>query len=111
MNELSKLTVSELDELLDMMGLSKDGLKADKVERLQDKIYVEEISEVERRKVGMDEPEVKDYEIRMWAGKIPVYVCGHCGRQYDNRDKLFMHILYHYPEDERNSKLDELIKE
>lgn len=102
MEDLYGLTAKELDEILGAMGLQKDGSKADKIERLQDKIYIETQGET---------PEVKDYEMRLWAGKIYVYVCSHCGRQYDDRDKLFMHILGHYPENEREAVLDRLLKE
>lgn len=70
----------------------------------------EDISIKETPEAG-EEPEVKDYEIRMWAGKIPVYVCAHCGRQIDSEDDMKLHVLKHYPSEEHEAVLDRLIKE
>jgi hypothetical protein len=99
---LEAMTVKELDELLDAAGLPKDGLKADKVARLDNII--------ETSKTG-EKPEVKDYEIRMWAGKIPVYICSHCGRQHDDRDRMILHVLEHYPKEKQEMMFNKLVKD
>lgn len=65
----------------------------------------------EKLKAGRVKPEVKDYEVRMWADKIPVYCCTKCGRQMDSKDRMILHVVGHYPEDEREEKLDSLLKE
>lgn len=85
--------------------------------------------EVETPKAGREQPEVttkpkqpqkggdpslkaeKPYAVRMWAGKIPVYVCKKCGRQMDDQDRMILHVIGHYPQDQREQLLDELVKE
>ena len=64
----------------------------------------------ETQKAGK-KPEVKDYEMRMWSGKIPIYVCLKCSVQMDSEDDMKLHVLEHYPLQERNDKLDELVEE
>jgi len=81
---LEEMTVTQLDDLLDLKDLSKEGLKADKIERL---VNFEET-------LG-DKPEVQDYEVRMWANVIPVYVCNRCGLQTDYKEKMIKHVAGH----------------
>lgn len=77
---------------------------------LEDEISTDETNLIETQDAGK-EPEVTDYEVRMWAGKIPVYVCAHCGRQYDDLDRCVLHILGHYSKDEQEAVLDRLVKD
>lgn len=115
MNDYKKMKVPELDEKLEELGLPTDGLKPDKIDRLMDA----EISEQETPEAGRIEPEVihstptyEDYiEQRLWAGVKTVYVCRSCGRQEDDEDDMILHILSHFPEDEKESLLNILIKE
>ena len=103
-SELKDFTVRELDDVLVHMGLPTDGKKADKIERLKDKIHVE------TSETG-EEPEVKDYEMKLWAGVKAVCVCRHCGRQIDEEENIILHVLKHYPENVREKKFEKLVKE
>lgn len=58
-----------------------------------------------------DEPEVKDYGMRMWAGRIPVYICSHCDRQMDSEDDMKLHVLKHYLKEEQEEIFDRLVKD
>ena len=115
MTDYKKLKVPELDEKLEELGLPTDGLKPDKIDRLMEA----EISEQETPEAGRIEPEVihstptyEDYiEKRLWAGVKTVYVCRSCGRQEDDEDDMILHILSHFPENEKESLLNILIKE
>ena len=97
------LTVKELDEILEYMELPTTGLKADKIERLQDKIYIETLEMGEK-------PEVFYHE-HLWSGVKKIYICNICGRNFDEQDRMIMHVLKHKPEDERAELLDKLVKE
>ena len=99
---MKNFKVKDLDDVLEQMGLPKDGRKADKIERLQGKVYVE---------TQGNKPEVKDYEMRMWSGVIPVFVCSKCGRQMDSEDDMMLHIVGHYPKEEREIVLNRLVKD
>jgi hypothetical protein len=116
--DYDSMTVPELDELLDAQGLSKDGLKQDKIDRLN------EIPEQETPKAGRVKPEVQDrkaviesladekpYSVRMWAGKIPVYVCNECGLQRDDEERMILHVINHYPKNKQEQVFNELVKE
>jgi hypothetical protein len=90
-----------------------------------------QVPEQEAPKVGRDKPEVeinekqprkavveslkaeKPYSVRMWAGKIPVYVCNAkgCGLQRDDEERMILHVLEHYPQEEREKLFDQLVKE
>ena len=80
-----ELTTKEINELLDAMELPKTGNKEQKLQRVLENSYIE----------TQDASEVQPYEIRMWAGKIPVYVCKICCRQYNDLDRLLKHIAGH----------------
>ena len=114
------MTVSEIDDILDVQGLSKDGLKQDKIDRLMDA----ENPEQETPEAGRDKPEVikgkavieslraeKPYSVRLWAGKIPVYVCNRCKVQMDSEDQIILHVVKHYPKNQQNDVFDFLVKE
>lgn len=51
------------------------------------------------------------YEIRLWRGKIKVYICNFddCGVQMDSEDEIIVHSLYHFPEESREAVLDILL--
>ena len=42
-----------------------------------------------------EKPEVQVYEMRRWAGVVPVYVCLKCDMQTGNEDKMKRHVLGH----------------
>jgi hypothetical protein len=42
-----------------------------------------------------EKPEVQEYEMRMWAGVIPIYACLTCGRQEDVEADMIAHVLEH----------------
>lgn len=72
----------------------------------------EEAPEVPKDEILDEEkPKFDSYEMRMWAGKIPIYVCSFCGRQYDDEDRAIMHVLGHYPQGKREKVLDKLVKD
>jgi hypothetical protein len=114
MIDLYGLTVSELDDLLDELDLDASGLKADKLQRLEE-YYTE------TPKAGAETPEVtnrrevieslRPFTISMWSGIKPVYVCTECGRQEDDEDDAIMHFLTHFPYDERETILNDLLKD
>jgi hypothetical protein len=117
MRDLYGLKVSELDDILDKLGLDKSGLKADKQKRLE-KYYLETpMAGAETPEVVIDEPErevipsLTPYTIRMWCGIKPVYVCTLCDRQEDSEDDAILHFLSHYPEEEREYILDNIVKD
>ena len=117
MNDYENMKVKELNKELESLGLPTDGLKQDKIDRLNKA----EISEQETPEAGRIEPEViesersptyDDYiEKRLWAGVKTVYVCRSCGRQEDDEDDMILHILSHFPENEREKILDILVKD
>jgi hypothetical protein len=121
MTDLYGMTVSELDEILDELDLDKTGLKADKVSRIED--YLDSDNNIETPMVGAETPEVAieterevveslaPFTVRMWSGIKPVYACTLCDRQEDNKDDAILHYLDHYPEHERESILNKLVKD
>jgi len=42
--------------------------------------------------------EVKHYDMVMWKGRIPVFICKECGRQMDSEASMIVHVLKHYPQ-------------
>ena len=78
-------------------------------------------SKVETHEVGGDAPEVTKHEVkrielfqvRRWNGlaTMEVYVCSKCGRQIDNIDDMKLHVLGHFPENQRDKLLDALTQE
>jgi hypothetical protein len=56
-------------------------------------------------------PEVQHYEVRMWGGKIPVFVCKTCDFQTEDKDRMILHAVGHVPEREQEEVLDELVEE
>jgi hypothetical protein len=112
MIDLYGLTVSELDDLLDELDLDASGLKADKLQRLEE-YYTE------TPKAGAETPEVTNrrevieslvpFTIRMWSGIKPVYVCTKCDRQMDDEDDALMHYIMHFPHDKRESILEQIV--
>jgi len=119
MNDYSNMLVSELDDILEKLGMDTSGLKADKISRLEKYDIL-----LETPKVGAESPEVitddierevvqslKPYTVRMWCGIKPVYACTQCSRQEDSEDEALLHFLKHYPEQEREHILDNLVKD
>jgi len=120
MDDYKGLRVPALNRLLDEKGLPTDGLKADKVERLKN--YLSETPEagyemqpevITVSKQPKAAPQVYDdfIEKRQWAGIRQIYVCRSCGRQEDSEDDMILHILTHFPVDERESILNTLVKD
>ena len=113
MTDYENMTVSELDDILDDLGMAKTGLKQDKIDRLMDA----ENPEQETPEAGRDKPEVdqyekmKSYRVRMWAGRIPVYECEFCGRQMDDKERMILHIMGHYPQEKREYVFETLVKD
>lgn len=46
----------------------------------------------------------------LWAGVKPVLKCEVCGEFRDSEDEIILHVVSHYPEDQRNQILDQLVK-
>ena len=116
MKDLYGLTVSELDDILDEMNLDKSGLKADKIDRIEEYYTETPMAGAETPEVAIEtEREVVQslapFTVRMWSGIKPVYACTMCGRQEDDRDDAILHYLNHYPEHERESILNNLVKD
>lgn len=51
------------------------------------------------------------YSVRMWRGKIPVYVCDFCGLQRDSKDDMILHVVGHYPKNKQEKVFDYLVKD
>jgi len=51
------------------------------------------------------------WEKRNWAGVKDVYMCKMCGEYRDSKDDMITHIVDHYPTNEQNQILDQLVKE
>jgi len=118
---LYDLTVSELDDLLDELELDKTGLKADKIERIENFLETPEVGSEEPEVIVSKqpiEPEVivsmqpaEHYTSLLWAGIKTVYACAICGRQEDSEDDMRLHVLTHYPDSEHENILNELVKD
>lgn len=85
---------------------------------------IPQIPDEETPEAGRDKPEVikgkavieslkaeKPYSVRLWAGKIPVYVCNRCKIQRDSEEQMIMHAVKHYPKNQQNDVFDYLVKE
>jgi len=78
-------------------------------------------NDTETPMAGAETPEVtnrrevieslRPFTISMWSGVKPVYVCTECGRQEDDEDDAIMHFLTHFPYDERETILNDLVKD
>ena len=54
---------------------------------------------------------MKHYDKKMWAGKIPVFICKTCGISINNEDDMKLHVIKHSPENEQEELLNELTSE
>ncbi len=109
-DDLYDMTVSELDDLLDELELDKTGLKADKVERIENFLETPEAGSQEPEVIVSKQPIVY-YTERLWAGIKTVYACAQCDRQEDIEDDMRLHVLKHYPESEHENILNDLVKD
>lgn len=109
-DDLYDMTVSELDDLLDELELDKTGLKAEKVERIENFLETPEVGSQEPEVIVSKQPIVY-YTEWLWAGIKTVYACALCDRQEDSEDDMCLHVLKHYPESEHNQILDNLVKD
>ena len=46
-----------------------------------------------------------------WKGMKEVFKCERCGTFRDDKDSIIMHVLTHYPKQEQEALLDQLLKE
>ena len=109
-DDLYDMTVSELDDLLDELELDKAGLKAEKVERIENFLETPEVGSQEPEVIVSKQPQEEHYTNLLWAGIKTVYACAKCGRQEDSEDEMRLHVLTHYPESQHNQILDQLVK-
>lgn len=107
---LDDMTVAELDDLLDELELDKTGLKADKIERIENFLETPEAGSQEPEVIVSKQP-IEHYTKVLWAGIKTVYACAQCNRQEDSEDDMRLHVLTHYPESEHENILNELVKE
>jgi hypothetical protein len=47
----------------------------------------------------------------LWAGVLSTFQCQECGHCDADQDAMILHVITHLPENERESALDQLIKE
>jgi hypothetical protein len=114
MNKYDDMLVSGLDVILEERGLSTSGLKTIKVKRLEKYDLemsltgkVPEVKNVYVKSIKQEKP----YNILMWSGVKEVYACTKCKFQTDDKDDAILHYLSHFPENERNSVLDRVVKD
>lgn len=70
-----------------------------------------ETSETGQRPEVQKSEETAEYRKTMWRGRIPIWICETCERQFEDEERIIMHVLNHYKEDEQEQLLTRLLKE
>ena len=65
-------------------------------------------STAEAEAEAQEKPLYKDY---LWKGVKTVFLCEQCPHNEDREDDMKLHVLTHYPEEDRAVLLDKLTKE
>jgi len=51
------------------------------------------------------------WEVVTWKGVKDVLRCKNCGHNEDDKDRMILHVITHFPASEQNKLFDKLVKE